>query len=121
MVDAEAARIVKHVCEDDGVEAFRQLTCRFDPHTALTKSHRLRAIPKLPEANKAKKNTDVPAVLAKFGDLLFNYAEDYQMEAMSDDLKKKLRKMKPAAPKQTVKDIIMFRNMKEDTLTSSTR
>ena len=42
--DAEALSIVKHVREDDGVEAFRQLNCRYDPVTALTKSRRLKAI-----------------------------------------------------------------------------
>ena len=40
LTDAEAQSIVKHVREDDGVEAFRQLNCRYDPVTALTKSHR---------------------------------------------------------------------------------
>ena len=78
MVDSEAAGIVKHVRDDDdGIEAFRFLHCRFDPHTALTKAHRPKAIQKSPEKSMAKKNTDVPAVLAKFEDLLLNYAEDY--------------------------------------------
>ena len=42
--DGEALSIVKHVRDDDGVEAFRQLNCRYDPVTALTKSHRLKLI-----------------------------------------------------------------------------
>ena len=44
IVDAEAASIVRLVRDDDGVEAFRQLNNRFDPQTALTKSHRLKQI-----------------------------------------------------------------------------
>ena len=44
--ELEAAGIVKMVRGDDGVESFRQLNNRFDPQTALTKSHRLKAIQK---------------------------------------------------------------------------
>ena len=44
--DSQAASIAKMVREDDGVESFRQLNKRFVPHTALTKSHRLKAIQK---------------------------------------------------------------------------
>ena len=40
--DSEAASIVKMVRGDDGVEAFRQLNNRFDPHMALIKSIRLK-------------------------------------------------------------------------------
>ena len=47
------------VREDDGVEAFSQLNNRFDPHTALTISHRLKAIQNFSEKNCAKKNVDV--------------------------------------------------------------
>ena len=36
--DGEALSIVKHVRDDDGIEAFRKLNCRYDPVTALTKS-----------------------------------------------------------------------------------
>ena len=88
--DEEAMSIVKHVRDDgdDGVKAFRQLNCRFDPQTALTKSHRLKAIQRFTEKNRAKKNTDVPSVLARFEDLLLRYHEDYSSEALSDDLKK---------------------------------
>ena len=89
MVDAEAASIVKHVREADGVEAFRQLNSRFDPHTGLTTSHRFKAIQKFPEKNKVKKNVDVPAVLARFEDYLLWYAGDYQSEALSGDLRRR--------------------------------
>ena len=73
--DSEAAGIVKMVLGDDGVEAFRQLNNRFDPHTALTKSVRLKSIQKVPGRSCVKKNTDVPAALAKFEDLLLKYYE----------------------------------------------
>ena len=73
---------------DDGIEAFRQLNNRFDPQTALTKSHRLKAIRKFPGKNCVKKNVEVPAMLAKFEDILFKHYEDYKTEALSDDLKK---------------------------------
>ena len=53
MLESEAAGIVKRVRDDDGVEAFRQRNCRFDPMSALTKAHRLKAIQKVPEKNKA--------------------------------------------------------------------
>ena len=59
LTDAEALSIVKPVREDDGVEAFRLLNCRYDPVTALTKSHRLKAIQRFVDKNRAKKNTDV--------------------------------------------------------------
>ena len=51
----------------------RQLNNRFDPHTALTKSQRPQKIQKFPGKNGVKKNIDVPAVLAKFEDLLLKY------------------------------------------------
>ena len=120
MVDPEAASVVKHVLEDDGVEAFSQLISRFDPHTALTKSRRLKAIQKFPGKNKVKKNVDVPAVLAKFEDVLLRYAEGYQSQALPDDLKNEaFKELIPPAPEQTVKDVIMFCNMKEDTLSAA--
>ena len=65
-----AAGIVKMVRVDDGLEAFWQLNNRFDPHTSLTKSVRLKSIQKFPGNNCAKKNTGVPAALAKFEILL---------------------------------------------------
>ena len=34
MTDSEALGIVKRVRDDDGVDAFRQLSCWFDPHDA---------------------------------------------------------------------------------------
>ena len=55
---------------DDGVEVFRQLNNRFDPHMALTKWHRLKSIQNFPGKNGVKKSIDVPAVLAKFEDIL---------------------------------------------------
>ena len=118
--DSEALGIVKHVREDDGVEAFRQLNVRFDPMTALTKSHRLKAIQRFVDKSRAKKNVDVPAVLARFEDLLLRYSEDYQTEALSDDLKKEaLKDLIPPALEQTIKDVMMFRNIKEDTLSAA--
>ena len=86
--DGEALSIVKHVRDDDGVEAFRQLNCRYDPVTALTKSHRLKSIQKFIDKSGAKKNTEVPDLLTRFDDLLLRYNEDYKTEALSDDLKK---------------------------------
>jgi len=118
--EPEAAGIVKMVRGDDGVEAFRQLNNRFDPQTALTKSHRLKAIQKFPGKNGVKKNVDVPAVLARFEDLLIKYYEDYESEALSDDLKKEaLKELIPPALAQTVEDVIMFRNMNVDTLSAA--
>ena len=61
LTDSEALSIVKHVRDDDGVEAFRQLNCRFGPQTAFAKSHRLKAIQRFMENNRAKKNTNVLA------------------------------------------------------------
>ena len=49
---------------------FVNLNCRFDPQTALTKSYRLKAIQKLSEKNRAKKNINVPGLLARFENLL---------------------------------------------------
>ena len=46
--EPEAAGIVKMVRGDDGVEAFRHLNNRIDPHKALTKSQRIKAIQKFP-------------------------------------------------------------------------
>ena len=75
MVSSKAAG-VKQNRGDDGFETFRQINSRSGPHTALTKAHRLKAIQKFPEKNNVKKHVDVPAVLAKFEDLLLNYATD---------------------------------------------
>ena len=72
---------------DDGVEAFRQPNNRFDPHTALTKTHRLETIQQFPGKNGVKKNIDVPGVMAKFGDMFLKFPEDYLTEALLDDLK----------------------------------
>ena len=120
IVDSEASSIVRLVRDDDGVEAFRQLNNRFDSQTALTKSHRLKQIQKFTDKNRAKKNTEVPAILAKFEDMLLRYREDYSSDALSDDLvKEALKDLIPTALETTVKDIIMFRNLKEDTLNSS--
>ena len=41
--------------------------------------------------------------------MLFRYHEDYQSEALSDDLKKEaLKELIPTALETTLKDIIMF-------------
>ena len=56
--------------DDDGVEAFRQFNCRYDPVTVSTKSGRLKSIQKCIDKNRAKKNTEVPDLLARFDDLL---------------------------------------------------
>jgi hypothetical protein len=115
--DPEAASIVRLVRDDDGVEAFRQLNNRFDPQTALTKSYRLKQIQKFTDNNRAKTNVEVPALLPKFEDMLLRYHENYSSEALSDDLKKEaLKDLIPKALEVTVKDVILFRNMKEDTL-----
>ena len=48
---------------------------------------------------------DVPAVLARFEDLLLRYSEDYQIEALSDDLRKEaLKDLIPPALEQCIKD-----------------
>ena len=70
MTDSEALGIVKHVLDDDSVEAFRHLNCRFVPQTALNKSYRLKSIQKIPEKSRANKNIDAPRVLARFEDML---------------------------------------------------
>ena len=118
--DGEALSIVKHVRNDDGVEAFRQLNCQYDPVTALNKSHRLKSIQRFIDKNKAKKNTEVPDLLARFDDLLVLYNEDYKTDALSDDLKKEaLKELIPSSLEQAIKDIMMCRDVKEDTLSSS--
>ena len=73
--ESEASGIIRLVRDEDGIEAFRQLNNRFDLQTALTKSHRLK-IQRLSEKNRAKKNVDVPALLARFEDMLTRYRED---------------------------------------------
>ena len=48
------------------------------------------------------------------------YYEDYQSEALIDDLKKQaLKEMIPPSPTLKVKDIMMFRNMPEDSLNAA--
>ena len=64
MVDSEGAGIVKRV-RDDAVEVFRQFNCRFDPHTALTKAHHLKAIQKFPE----KKSEEERACAGRSGEV----------------------------------------------------
>ena len=107
--DSEALSIVKDVRDDDGVEAFRQLNCRYDPVTAHTKSHRLKAIQRSVHKNKAKKNTGVPDLLARFDDLPLRCSEDHKTEAASDDPKKEvLKEFIPGALEQCIKDIMMM-------------
>ena len=49
-----------------------------------------------------------------------NDTEDFKTEALSDDLKKEAyKKMVPAALEQTIKDVLMFKNLKEDVTTSA--
>ena len=106
LTDAETLSIVKHVRDDDGLEAFRHLNCRYDPVTALTKSHRIKAIQRFVGKSRATKNTDVPDLLARFDDLRLRYSEDYDTEALSDDLKKEaLKELIPVALEQHIKDI----------------
>ena len=86
---------------------------------AVTKSYRLRAIQIFLEKSRVQKNMDVPTFLAKFEDLLLRYYEDYQSEALSDDLQKTaMRELIPVALQQTVKDVIMFRSIHEDALSA---
>ena len=59
--DPEAAGMVKMVRGDDFVEGFWQLNNRFDPHTALTKSVRLKSMQRFASKNGVQKNIDVPA------------------------------------------------------------
>ena len=65
LTDSEALGIVTHVRDDDGIEALRQLNLRFDPMTASTKSHRLKAIQRFTDKNRPKKNVDVPGAPAQ--------------------------------------------------------
>ena len=90
--EPEAAGIAKMMRGDDGVEAFRQFNSRFDPHTASTKSHRLKAILQFREKNHVKKNVDVPSVLARFEEMFLKHVEDYEFDALSDDLEKEALK-----------------------------
>ena len=63
---------------------------------------------------------DVPSVLAGFEVLLQKYHEDYVSEALSDDLKKEaIKELIQPALGQTVKDVIMLRNMNVDTLSAA--
>ena len=88
--------------------------------TALTKSHRLKAIQKFIDKSRAKKHIDVPDLLARFDDLLLRYSDDYKTEALSDDLKKEaLKELIPSAFEQAIKDIMMYRDVKEDTLSAA--
>ena len=60
---------------------------------------------------------DVHFVLAKFDDLLVCYYMDYQTEALSDDLQKiAMRALIPVVLQDIVKDVIMFRSIREDVL-----
>ena len=86
----------------------------------MTKSHRLKSIQKFIEKNRAKTNTEVPDILARFDDLLLRYSDDYKTEALSDDLKKEaLKEFIPSALEQAIKDIMMYRDVKEDSLSST--
>ena len=52
--------------------------------------------------------------------MLLKYYEDYESEALSDDLKKEaIKELIPPALGQTVKDVIMFQNMNIDTLSAA--
>ena len=51
--------------------------------------------------------------------MLTSYREDYSSDALSDDLKKEaLKDLIPSALEQTIKDVIMFRDLREDTMNS---
>ena len=92
----------------------------FDLQTALTKSYCLKSIQKFPEKSRAKKNIDVPGVLARFEDMLLQHAEDYKTEALSDDLKKEaFKELIPPALEQTIKDVVMSRDMRRNSLSSA--
>ena len=75
----------------------------------------MKSIQKFIDKNKAKKNTEVPDPLALFHDLLLCYNEDYKTDALSDDLKKEaLKELIPSSLEQAIKDIMMYRVVKED-------
>ena len=62
---------------------------------------------------------DVPAFLARSEDMLTRHREDYSFDALSDDLKKgALKDIIPSALEQTIKDVVMFRGVREDTMDS---
>ena len=61
----------------------------------------------------------MPDLLARFDDLLLPYHDDYSIDALSDDLKKEaLKELIPCSLEQAIKDIMMYRDVKEDTLNS---
>ena len=120
ILDPEAAKIVRHVKEDDGVEAWRQLVAQFDPLTALTKGRKLKAIQAYPETHRAKKNRDVPGVMASFEEMISQYYEDFKTEALSDDLKKQAyMDLIPETLAIVIRDYIAMREMDEDEMNSS--
>ena len=83
----------------------------------LTKACRLNIIHLFVENSQANKIMDVLFVLAKFHDLLVCYYMDYQTEALSDDLQKTaMRALIPVVLQDIVKDVIMFRSIREDVL-----
>ena len=48
------------------------------------------------------------------------YSEDYNFEALSDHLKKEsLKDLIPPALEQCIKDVMMYRNIKEDTFSAA--
>ena len=58
-------------------------------------------------------------MLARFDDLLLCYHDDYSTNALSDDLKKEaLKELIPSSLEQAGKDIMMYRDVKEDTQNS---
>ena len=83
----------------------------------LTKAYRLNIIQLFVNNSQANKIMDVLFVLAKFDDLLVCYDMEYQTEALSDDLPKTaMRALIPVVLQDIVKDVIMFRSIREDVL-----
>ena len=120
IVDPEAAKIVKHVGEDDGVEAWRQLVAQYDPLTALTKGRKLKTIQAYADNHKAKKNREIPSIMATFEEMLSQYYEDFKTEALSDDLKKQsYMDMIPDTLAMVIRDYIVMREMEEDSLNAT--
>ena len=54
--EADGAKIVYHIDDNDGIECWKKLARRFNPQTALTKGARLRGITPFAEKHTAKKN-----------------------------------------------------------------
>ena len=88
VLEADGAKIVNNIDDNDGIECWRKLARRFNPQTAPTKGARLRGITCFAEKHTAKNTAQVPAVIEFLEKCLRNYTKDFSTEALSEDVKK---------------------------------